>query len=62
MEDGLEPFIHGPYKTENDRSIAALNLHEEMDQDDNIFALDTEIQGVDKIRAWAWTGEFFRED
>lgn len=64
MEGGLEPGIHGPYTNDKFRDKAAQEIHREMDEGDNIFALDINFLMIKNTikaepHAWTWSGGFF---
>jgi hypothetical protein len=67
MIGGLEPEIRGPFQTEDKRDRAAKKVHEIMKEEDNIFALDIDIQlnpkGGLEIRpsTFTYSGGFFGE-
>lgn len=67
MVGGLEPELRGPFQNEDKRDQAAKKVHEIMKDEDNIFALDIEIQinpgGTLEIRpsAFTYSGGFFEE-
>jgi len=69
MYGGLEPGLFGPYQTEKKRDQAAKHHHKEMNQDDNLFALDIEMKvnpqtGRMKIipSAFTYSGGFFTDE
>ena len=57
MEGGLYPVVHGPYKSEVARTRAVRKLHQKMDNEDNVFALD-----MFPVKAWTWPNGFFPDN
>ena len=55
----IQPFLHGPYNTEEEQSDAARELHKKISEDDVIFWLDVDKEdGEPKVGSYA--GRFFR--
>ncbi len=37
VKQGVEPFVHGPYRTEVDRDHSARKVRDKQDDDDSLF-------------------------
>jgi len=37
VEGGVEPFVQGPYQTEDERGHAAKQIHRTQEEDDGLF-------------------------
>jgi hypothetical protein len=42
---GVEPYVHGPFQDEDERDIAAKNIHMKQKKDDSLFWADVDKPG-----------------
>ncbi len=56
---GVEPFIHGPFPTEDERDAEAVNLAYE-DDEDGVFALDIDWEAK-TVEIFSYSGAFIEE-
>lgn len=42
---GVEPFVRGPFQTEDERDDAAKQIHERQEEDDSLFWADVDQTG-----------------
>ena len=59
-EGDVEPQIQGPFKSEAQRSVAAKAHKRENGDNDGIFMLDVDSQGVPTT--YSYSNGFFEED
>ena len=59
VEGGVEPYVQGPYQTEDERDHAAKEIHRGQDEDDGLFWVD--IDDIAVLTVGAYTAGFFWE-
>jgi hypothetical protein len=52
VEGGVEPAVHGPYRTKHERDNAAKQIHQRQEEDDGLFWVDINEVGVPTIGAY----------
>jgi len=57
VEGGVEPIIHGPYRTERERDNAAKQIRRTQQEDDSLFWAD--VNEVAVLTVGAYTSGFF---
>jgi hypothetical protein len=60
IEGGVEPFLRGPYQTEDERDNAAKQVRRSCDEDDGLFYADIDETAL--LNVSAYTAAFFWED
>lgn len=60
VHGGVEPSVHGPYQTSDERDNAAKEIHERQTEDDGLFWAD--IDEVEAPTVGAYTAGFFWQD
>ena len=60
VEAGVEPSIHGPYQTEDERDRAAKEIHRGQEEDDALFWVD--VDDAAGLTVGSYAAGFFWED
>ena len=60
VEGGIEPSVHGPYQTEDERNHAAKEIHRRQEGNDSLFWADIDDAAV--LTVGAYIAGFFLED
>jgi hypothetical protein len=60
VEGGVEPFVQGPYETEDERDHAAEQIHRGQEEDDGLFWAD--IDDAAGLTVGSYAAGFFWED
>ena len=60
VEGCVEPYIQGPYQTEDDRDHAAKQIHRGQEEDDGLFWADIDEEAV--LTIGPYTAGFFLID
>jgi hypothetical protein len=60
IEGGVEPFLRGPYQTEDERDNAAKQIRRSCDEDDGLFWADIDEAALPTVGAYGTA--FFWED
>lgn len=60
VQQGVEPFVQGPFQTEDQRDEAARQIHETQEEDDSLFWADVEETGMLSVGSYH-AGFFWHE-
>jgi hypothetical protein len=60
VEGGVEPFVQGPYETEDERDHAAKQIHRGQEEDDGLFWADINEAGM--FAVGTYTAGFFWQE
>jgi hypothetical protein len=60
VEGGIEPIVHGPYNTEDERDNAARQIRRSQEEDDGLFWAETDETGA--LVAGSYMAGFFWEE
>ena len=60
VHQGVEPFLRGPFQDEEERDIAAKNIHRKQKVDDSLFWADIEKSG--SLIVGPYMARFFLEE
>ena len=60
VEGGVEPAVHGPYRTEHERDNAAKQIRRNQREDDSLFWTDIDEAGT--LTLGTYTAGFFWQE
>jgi len=60
VEGGVEPTVHGPYKTRHERDNAAKPIRQGQEEDDGLFRADIDERGT--LIVCSYMAGFFWQD
>ena len=60
VEGGVEPCVHGPYQTEEERDNAAKQIRNKQEDDDGLFMADVDEKGFLTVKSYV-AGFFWEE-
>lgn len=60
VEGGVEPFVQGPFQTEDERDDTAKQVHETQEEDDSLFWADVDETGG--LSVGSYMARFFLQE